>query len=106
MIQAPITDETLVTQLNAIEKDGMSIFMMGEIPLKGRSNGTAKGYTLRGALFNGTRFINQMRANHGLGVLETMVLGQASLCAALMIPTMKGRQRLSFRYDTMGPAAG
>jgi Disulfide bond chaperones of the HSP33 family len=34
------------------------------------------------------------------------VLGQASLCGALLIPTMKGRDRAVFRYDTNGPAAG
>ena len=93
MIQASITDKELLTHLNEIEKDGMSIFVMAD----GR---------FRGAIFHGTKFVNQMRANHALGILETLVLGQACLCAALTIPTIKGRGRLSFRYDTNGPAAG
>ena len=93
MIKAELTDVELNTHLESIEKDGMSIFIMAD----GR---------IRGALFHGTRFVNQMRAQHNLGILETMVLGQASLCGALMIPTMKGREHLVFRYDTNGPAAG
>ena len=93
MIKAEIKDDELNAHLNSIEKDGMSIFIMAD----GK---------FRGAFFNGTRFVNQMRANQNLGILETMVLGQACLCGALMIPTMKGHSRLSFRYDTEGPAAG
>lgn len=93
MIKAPITDKELLNHIDSIEKDGMTIFIMAD----GR---------FRGALFNGTMFVNQLKANHNLGILETMVLGQAALCAALMIPTIKGRGRLGIRYDTNGPAAG
>lgn len=93
MIKAVINDSELVSHINSLEKDGMSIFVMAD-------------GQFRGALFHGTRFINQMRANHNLGILETMVLGQACLCGALMIPTMKGKERLRLRYDTNGPAAG
>ena len=93
MIKAEIADKELLAHLSTIEKDGMSIFVMAD----GR---------IRGALFNGSRFVNDMRAQHKLGILETMILGQACLCGALMIPTMKGREHLTFRYDTNGPAAG
>ncbi|MBO4704290.1 MAG: Hsp33 family molecular chaperone HslO [Spirochaetaceae bacterium] len=93
MIKAEIADKELLEHLSTIEKDGMSIFVMAD----GR---------IRGALFNGSRFVNDMRAQHKLGILETMILGQACLCGALMIPTMKGREHLVYRYDTNGPAAG
>ncbi len=93
MIKAQITDTELVKHLDSIHKDEMTMFVMAD-------------GQFRGAFFNGTRFVNQMRANHKLGILETMVLGQAMLCGALLIPTMKGREHLTFRYDTMGPAAG
>jgi len=93
MIKAEIPDKELIAHLDSLEKDGMTVFIMAE----GR---------FRGAFYNGTRMINQMRANHHLGILETMVLGQAELCAALLIPTMKGREHIQFRYDTNGPAAG
>lgn len=93
MIQQPVSDPQLVEHLSRLHPDGMTIFLLA-------------GGAVRGAFFHGTRFVNTMRAQHDLGVLETMVLGQASLCAALLIPTMKGRDRVTFRYDTRGPAAG
>ena len=93
MITAEITDQHLLQHLDSIHKDGMSVFVMAD-------------GLYRGAFFHGTRFINQMRANHKLGILETLVLGQAYLSTALLIPTMKGRGRVNFRYDTNGPAAG
>lgn len=93
MIKAEITDSELLEHLGKIHKDEMTMFVMAE-------------GSFRGAFFNGTRLINQMRAQHKLGILETMVLGQAMLCAALLIPTMKGREHITFRYDTNGPAAG
>ncbi len=93
MIAAPILDAELNAHLDSIQKDGMSVFVMAD----GR---------VRGALFNGSRFVNIMRAQHNTGILETMVLGQAALCGALLIPTMKGREHVTFRYDTNGPAAG
>lgn len=93
MIKAEITDSELLAHLDKIHKDEMTVFVMAD-------------GQFRGAFLNGTRLVNQMRAQHSLGILETMVLGQAVLCAALMIPTMKGREHLTFRYDTNGPAAG
>lgn len=93
MIPAPIEDPVLVERSRTLHPDGMTIFLL--------ANGT-----LRGAFFHGTRFVTRLRAQHSLGLLETMVLGQAALCGALMIPTMKGHDRAVFRYDTNGPAAG
>lgn len=93
MITAKITDVELLLHMEELEKDGMSVFV-------------TKDGVFRGALFHGTRFINQMRAQHSLGILETLILGQACLCGALMIPTMKGPEHLIFKYDTDGPAAG
>ncbi|ULQ61120.1 Hsp33 family molecular chaperone HslO [Brucepastera parasyntrophica] len=89
----PINDPVLIERFSSMHPDGMTIFLLG--------NGA-----MRGAFFHGTRFVNQMRAQHQLGLLETMVLGQACLCGALLIPTMKGHERAIFRYDTKGPAAG
>ena len=93
MNTVPITDPVLSEQFKTMHSDGMTIFLLND-------------GALRGAFFHGTRFVNRMRAQHSLGILETLVLGQASLCGALLIPTMKGRDRAIFRYDTNGPAAG
>jgi molecular chaperone Hsp33 len=50
--------------------------------------------------------VNFMRANHGLGPLETLVLGRAYLLAGLLAATVKGEDRLAFRIDGDGPACG
>ena len=93
MIKAEINDTELNNHLSNINKDDMTVFVMAD----GR---------IRGALFHGTRFVNQMRAQHKLGILETMVLGQASLCSALMIPMMKGREHVCWKYEVDGPVEG
>lgn len=93
MIYAPIGDTALQQHLDKLEKDELHIF-------------TADDGLFRGGLFHGTRFVNRIRAQHRLGILETLVLGQAGLCAALMIQTMKGRETLQLRYETDGPATG
>lgn len=93
MIKAPIADKDLIAHLDAIHKDEMTMFILA-------------GGRVRGAFLNGTRLVNQMRANQSLGILETLVLGQAELCAALMIPTMKGREHISVHYESNGPAVG
>lgn len=93
MITKPITDLSLLEKFKTLHEDGMTVFMIGD--------GIA-----RGAFFHGTRFVNKMRAQHELGILETLVLGHASLCAALLIPMMKGHERTVFRCDTKGPLVG
>lgn len=93
MVKAEITDKQLLKHLDSIHKDEMTIFVMAD-------------GQIRGAFLNGTRLVNQMRANHHLGILETYILGQAELCAALMIPTMKGREHVTLHYETNGPAVG
>ncbi len=93
MIKAEITDKKLVEHLNKIEEDKLRIFTMAD----GR---------IRGALFHGTRFVNQMRAQHNLGILETYILGQASLCGALAIPMMKDLEHTVIRFEGTGPAEG
>ena len=91
MIKAEITDKTLTEHLSKIEDDKLRIFTMAD----GR---------IRGALFHGTRFVNQMRAQHKLGILETYILGQASLCGALTIPMMKDMEHTLIRFEGTGSA--
>ena len=93
MINAQITDKELTAHLDKIEADPLRIFTMAD----GR---------IRGALFHGTRFVNQMRAQHNLGILETYILGQASLCGALTIPMMKDMEHTLIRFEGTGPADG
>lgn len=93
MIKAEITDKELKTHLDSLEADQLRIFTM--------ANGR-----VRGALFHGTRFVNQIRAQHNLGILETYILGQAGLCGALTIPMMKDMEHTTIKFDCNGPAEG
>lgn len=93
MIKKEIEDKELYEFLQTLEEDKLRIFTMAE----GR---------VRGALFHGTRFVNQLRAQHNLGILETYILGQASLCGALTIPMMKDMEHTAIKFEGNGPAQG
>ena len=93
MIKAEINDIELKNHLDSLEADKMRMFMMAD----GR---------VRGALFHGSRFVNQIRAQHKLGILETYILGQASMCAALTIPMMKDMEHTVIKYEGSGSADG
>jgi molecular chaperone Hsp33 len=60
----------------------------------------------RGAILHATRMVNEMRANHELGILETLVLGHAYIGAGLMSVNLKGNDKLSFQVDCTGPIKG
>lgn len=95
MIKAEINDKELSEYLSELPKDDMIHFIMGH----GR---------FRGAIFHGTHFVNQMRAQHKGGILESYILGQACLSGALLIPAvMKGREHISLQYNVDdSPAKG
>lgn len=61
---------------------------------------------VRGAILHGTRMISEMRANHALGILETLVLGHAYLGAGLMSGNCKGSDRIRLQIDCSGPIRG
>ena len=61
---------------------------------------------VRGVILHGTRLINEMRANHELGILETLVLGRAYLGVGLMSADLKGNDRVSIKIDCSGPVKG
>ncbi|MFZ5775292.1 MAG: Hsp33 family molecular chaperone HslO [Thermodesulfobacteriota bacterium] len=65
------------------------------------------GGAVRGALLRGTDLVRALRAAHGLGVLETLVLGHACLAALLMAASLKGEEeRISLQVDCSGPIRG
>jgi molecular chaperone Hsp33 len=61
---------------------------------------------IRGALVHATRMVNEMRANHELGPLETLLLGHGYIAASLMTVNLKGADRVNIRVDCSGPAGG
>jgi molecular chaperone Hsp33 len=85
--------KTLKDQYRASARDRLFRFLMAD--------GTVKG-----AILHGTRMVNEMRANHELGILETLVLGRVYLGAGLMSAALKGGDRLSIKIDCSGPVKG
>ena len=61
---------------------------------------------IRGALVHATRMVNEMRANHELGTMETLLLGHAYIAASLMTVNLKGADRVNIRVDCSGPVKG
>ncbi len=61
---------------------------------------------IRGAILHGTHLINEMKLNHNLGVLETLILGHAYMGIALMTSNIKKDDRLAFRLECSGPLKG
>ncbi len=93
MIRTPIEDIDLIALLGRLGPDGATVF-------------TLEGDTIRGALASTTGMVNRMRANHGLGILETLLLGQAYTAAGLLSTTIKGEDHMTFRFEGDGPAGG
>ena len=93
MIKKSAHGKGLKEQLLAAAKDRLHHF-------------TLANNTIRGAILHGTRMVQEMQANHELGVLETLVLGHAYIGAALMSATLKGSDRLSLLFECSGPIRG
>jgi len=93
MQKKKIYGDTLKDQLLASARDRLYNFLLAD-------------GAIRGVIMNGTRMINEMRANHDLGVLETLVLGRAYLGAGLMSADMKGNDRIRLAIDCSGPILG
>jgi molecular chaperone Hsp33 len=61
---------------------------------------------IRGAIVHGTHMVNEMRASHVLGILETLVLGQAYLGIALITSSLKDDDLVAFKIECSGPIKG
>ena len=93
MIKKEPYGETLKDQLKAGAKDRLYNFLLAD-------------GAIRGIIIHGTRLVNEMRANHELGILETLVLGRAYLGLGMMSAELKGIDRLSLKIDCSGPIKG
>jgi molecular chaperone Hsp33 len=93
MQRRAVFDQVLDRQLRSISSDGICVFLLE------RGN-------LRGALLHGSYLVNQMRANHRLGILETLVLGHAYIAVGLLTSQLKGSDRIYLNISCTGPAKG
>ena len=89
-IKLPLTDKEY---LRARDGDRLTKFI-------------ADGGRIRGAYVQGNLVVREMAANHGLGVFETFVLGQAYLAGLLMASNLKGDDRINLSIKVDGPAGG
>ncbi|HCY84945.1 MAG TPA: protein HslO [Desulfobacteraceae bacterium] len=93
MIKKDIFDHDVKAQFKASARDRMYRFLMADDQIKG-------------AVVHTTRMVKEMQANHDLGPLETLVLGQAYIAAALMCSGLKGKDRLGINIQCSGPIKG
>ncbi len=93
MIKKKIEDRDLQEHLAALSDDGREVFLL-------------HNDQIRVTAIAATKLINQMRANHDLGLLETYVLGQAYLAGALLSATVKGNDRIQLNIECGGPIGG
>ena len=90
MIKRTIEDGELLEHLNALPPDCRHVMLLAD----GQIRLTALG---------GTTMVNQMRANHNLGILETLVLGQAYIAGGLLASSVKGNDRIQLSVECGGP---
>jgi molecular chaperone Hsp33 len=93
MQKKPIPGEDLKDSLKAAARDRLHRFFMAD-------------GDVRGALVHGTRLVQEMRNNHDLGLLETLILGHAYMGALLVASSLKGEDRVALKIDCSGPVGG
>ena len=93
MIKKDIFNHDVKAQFKASAKDRIHRFLMADDQIKG-------------AVVHGTRMVREMQANHDLGPLETLVLGQAYVACALISSPLKGRERICLSIQCSGPIQG
>jgi molecular chaperone Hsp33 len=93
MIKKIINGDTIRARLEAGKRDKMHQFVLAD-------------NTVRGVIIHATKLINEMRANHELGILETLILGYGYLGALVLGSSLKGAERLTLEITCDGPLRG
>lgn len=93
MIRATIEDRELAEHLNTLNDDKRDVFLLSD-------------EKVRVSAVSATKMINQMRANHETGLLETYMLGQGYIAGALLSSSVKGNDRIQLSIECGGPVKG
>ncbi|NCD05571.1 MAG: Hsp33 family molecular chaperone HslO [Spirochaetia bacterium] len=93
MIKKQLNDKILEEHLKNLNDDTREVFLLED-------------NSMRATIINATTLINQMRANHELGVVESLVLGQAYIASALLSATVKANDRIQLTIECGGPIGG
>lgn len=94
MIKKDIFNKDVKERLKSSAKDKIYRFIMADRMIKG-------------TIVHSTQVVNEMRANHKTGPLETLILGQAYIAASLICSGLKGKNdRISMDIQCSGPVKG
>lgn len=94
MIKKDIYNKDVKEQFRAAAKDRIYRFFMADRMIKG-------------SIIHATRMVGEMQANHELGPLETLILGQGYIAAGLLSSTLKEKNdRISMNIKCSGPIKG
>jgi len=94
MIKKDIFNRDVKAQFKAAAKDRLYRFVLADKMIKG-------------VVVHSTRMVNEMRANHDLGPLETLVLGQAYIAVSLLSSGLKEKNdKMSLSIQCSGPIKG
>lgn len=93
MIKKEIFNQDIKAKMKASAKDRIYRFVMADKKIKG-------------AVVHATCMVKEMQANHGLGPLETLILGQAYMAVSLICSGLKGRDRVAMNIQCSGPVKG
>jgi molecular chaperone Hsp33 len=93
MIKKDIFNNDVKAQFKASAKDRMYRFIMAD-------------KMIRGAVIHTTRVVMEIQANHELGTLETLMLGQAYTAGLLLCANLKGKDRIAMNIQCSGPVKG
>lgn len=93
MIKKQINDKILNEHLKNLNEDSREVFLLED-------------NNFRATIISATHILNEMRANHDLGVVESLVLGQAYIANALLSATVKGNDRVQLTIECGGPIGG
>ena len=94
MIKKDIFNKDIKERLKSSARDKIYRFIMADEMIKG-------------AVIHSTQMVNEMRANHETGPLETLILGQAYIAASLICSGLKGKNdRISMTIQCSGPIKG
>ena len=57
---------------------------------------------IRGAVVHSTHMVNEIRANFGLGILETFILGESYTAMALLSSNLRKNDRMAMKIECSG----
>jgi len=93
MERTKIEDKELLEHIESLEDDKREVFLLSD-------------EKVRVSAVSATKMVNQMRANHQTGLLETYMLGQGYIAGALLSSQVKGNDRIQITIECGGPVKG